>query len=110
MVFKIVEVLHGHGKFIETETQGKAFVYLSNRALIKVFSSGDWVDFYAKPLDGFKTRVNAPIERIESFVKEIEFDAEGVYALNLGHVLTVSSDIFDEKYLIDCVGKYFDIV
>lgn len=44
----MVEILYGHGKFIETETQGKTFVYLSNRALIKVFSSGDWVDFYAK--------------------------------------------------------------
>ena len=41
----MVEFLHGHGKFIETDAQGKAFVYLSNRALIKVFSSGDWVDF-----------------------------------------------------------------
>lgn len=49
----MIEILHGHSKFIETETQGKAFVYLSNRALIKVFSSGDWVDFYAKSLDGF---------------------------------------------------------
>lgn len=65
----------------------------------------------AEPLDTLVSfRVNAPIEKIESFVKEIEFDVEGVYALNLGHVLTVSSDIFDEKYLIDCVGKYFDIV
>ena len=62
----MVEILHGHGKFIETETQGKAFVYLSNRALIKVFSSGDWVDFYAKPLDGFKTRVNVTPEEVES--------------------------------------------
>ena len=51
----MVEILHGHGKSIETETQGKVFVYLSNRALIKVFSPGDWVDFYAKSLDGFKT-------------------------------------------------------
>lgn len=34
----MVEVLHGHGKFIDTETQGKAFVYLSNRALIKVLA------------------------------------------------------------------------
>lgn len=65
----------------------------------------------AEPLDTLVSfRVNAPIERIESFVKEIEFDVEGVYALNLGHVLTVSSDIFDEQRLIDCVGKYFDIV
>ena len=65
----------------------------------------------AEPLDTLVSfRVNAPIEKIESFVKEIEFDVDGVYALNLGHVLTVSSDIFDEKYLIDCVGKYFDIV
>ena len=65
----------------------------------------------AEPLDTLVSfRVNAPIEKIESFVKEIEFGVEGVYALNLGHVLTVSSDIFDEKHLIDCVGKYFDIV
>ena len=65
----------------------------------------------AEPLDTLVSfRVNAPIEKIESFVKEIESDVEGVYALNLGHVLTVSSDIFDEKYLIDCVSKYFDIV
>lgn len=28
----MVEILHGHGKFIDTETRGKAFVYLSNRA------------------------------------------------------------------------------
>ena len=34
----MVEILHGHGKFIDTGTQGKAFVYISNRALIKVFS------------------------------------------------------------------------
>lgn len=27
----MVEILHGHGKFIDTERQGKAFVYLSNR-------------------------------------------------------------------------------
>lgn len=65
----------------------------------------------ATPLDTLVSfRVNAPIEKIESFVKEIEFGVEGVYALNLGHVLTVSSDIFDEHHLIDCVGKYFDIV
>ena len=65
----------------------------------------------AEPLDTLVSfRVNAPIEKIESFVKEIEFDVEGVYALNFGHVLMVSSYIFDEKYLIDCVGKYFDIV
>ena len=65
----------------------------------------------ATPLDTLVSfRVNAPIEKIESFVKEIEFDVEGIYALNLGHVLTVSSDIFDEQRLIDCVGKYFDIV
>lgn len=62
----MVEILHGHGKFIETEIQGKAFVYLSNRALIKVFSSGDWVDFYSKPLDGFKTRVSVTPEEVES--------------------------------------------
>lgn len=62
----MVEIIHGHGKFIETETQGKSFVYLSNRALIKVFSSGDWVDFYSKPLDGFKTRVNVTPEEVES--------------------------------------------
>lgn len=62
----MVEILHGHGKFIDTEKQGKAFVYLSNRALIKVFSSGDWVDFYAKPLDGFKNRVNVTPEEVES--------------------------------------------
>lgn len=65
----------------------------------------------AEPLDTLVSfRVNAPIEKIESFVKEIEFGVEGIYALNLGHVLTVSSDIFDEHHLIDCVGKYFDIV
>lgn len=65
----------------------------------------------AEPLDTLVSfRVNAPIEKIESFVKEVESDVEGVYALNLGHVLTVSSDIFDEQRLIDCVGKYFDIV
>lgn len=65
----------------------------------------------AEPLDTLVSfRVNAPIEKIEYFVKEIEFDVEGIYALNLGHVLTVSSDIFDEQRLIDCVGKYFDIV
>lgn len=65
----------------------------------------------AEPLDTLVSfRVNAPIEKIESFVKEIEFDVEGIYALNLGNVLTVSSDIFDEQHLIDCVGKYFDIV
>ena len=62
----MVEILHGHGKFIDTGTQGRAFVYLSNRALIKVFSSGDWIDFYAKPLDGFKTRVNVTPEEVES--------------------------------------------
>lgn len=55
-------------------------------------------------------RVNAPLEKIESFVKEIEFDVEGIHAWNVGYVLTVSSDIFDEQRLIDCVGKYFDIV
>jgi hypothetical protein len=31
-----------------------------------VFSSVDWVDFYAKPLDGFKTRVNVTSEEVES--------------------------------------------
>lgn len=55
-------------------------------------------------------RVNAPFKKVESFVEEIEADIEGVYACNYGHVVTVSSDIFDEKYLINCVGKYFDIV
>lgn len=65
-VFKMVEILQSHGKFIETETQGKAFAYLSNRALIKVFSSGDLVDFYAKPLDGFKNRVSVTPEEVES--------------------------------------------
>lgn len=65
----------------------------------------------AEPLDvSVRFRVNAPLENVESFVDEIEFGVEGVYALNLGHVLTVSSDIFDEKYLIDFVSKYFDIV
>lgn len=65
----------------------------------------------AEPLDTLVSfRVNAPFKKIESFVEEIETDIEGVYACNYGHVVTVSSDIFDEKYLIDCVGKYFDIV
>ena len=65
----------------------------------------------AEPLDTLVSfRVNAPFKKIESFVEEIEADIEGVYACNYGHVVTVSSDIFDEKYLIDCVGKYFDIV
>lgn len=45
------------------ELRHKARLY---RALIKVFSSGDWVDFYAKPFDGFKTRVNVTHEEVES--------------------------------------------
>lgn len=65
----------------------------------------------AEPLDTLVSfRVNAPFKKIESFVEEIEADIEGVYACNYGHVVTVSSDIFDEKYLIDCVSEYFDIV
>lgn len=65
----------------------------------------------AEPLDTLVSfRVNAPFKKIESFVEEIEADIEGVYACNYGHVVTVSSDIFDEHRLIDCVGKYFDIV
>ena len=65
----------------------------------------------AEPLDTLVSfRVNAPFKNIESFVEEIEADIEGVYACNYGNVVTVSSDIFDEKYLIDCVSKYFDIV
>lgn len=65
----------------------------------------------AEPLDTLVSfRVNAPFKKIESFVEEIETVIEGVYACNYGHVVTVSSDIFDEKHLIDCVGKYFDIV
>lgn len=65
----------------------------------------------AEPLDTLVSfRVNAPFKKIESFVEEIEADIEGVYACNYGNVVTVSSDIFDEKYLIDCVSEYFDIV
>lgn len=65
----------------------------------------------AEPLDTLVSfRVNAPFKKIESFVEEIEADIESVYACNYGHVVTVSSDVFDERYLIDCVGKYFDIV
>lgn len=65
----------------------------------------------AEPLDTLVSfRVNAPFKKIESFVEKIEADIEGVYACNYGHVVTVSSDIFDEQHLIDCVGKYFDIV
>lgn len=65
----------------------------------------------AEPLDTLVSfRVNAPIEKIESFVEEIESDVEGIFAWNFGYVLMVASDIFDEKHLIDYVGKYFDIV
>lgn len=65
----------------------------------------------AEPLDTLVSFwVNAPIEKIESFVEEIESDVEGIFAWNFGYVLMVASDIFDEKHLIDCVGKYFDIV
>ena len=65
----------------------------------------------AEPLDTLVSfRVNAPLEKIESFVEEIETDIEDIYAWNFGYVLMVSSDVFDERHLIDCVGKYFDIV
>ena len=65
----------------------------------------------AEPLDvSVSFRVNAPFEKIESFIEEIESDIEGIHACNDGHVVTVSSDVFDERHLIDCVGKYFDIV
>lgn len=65
----------------------------------------------ATPLDtSVSFRVNAPLEKIESFVEEIEFNIEGIHAWSVGYVLTVSSDVFDERHLIDCVGKHFDIV
>ncbi len=65
----------------------------------------------ATPLDtSVSFRVDAPLEKIESFVEEIELDVEDIHAWNIGYMLTVSSDVFDEKHLIDCVGKYFDIV
>lgn len=65
----------------------------------------------ATPLDtSVSFRVDAPLEKIESFVEEIEFDVEGIHAWSVGYVLTVSSDVFDEKHLIEYVGKYFDIV
>ena len=65
----------------------------------------------ATPFDtSVSFRVNASLEKIESFVEEIEFDVEGIHAWSVGYVLTVSSDVFDEKHLIDYVGKYFDIV
>lgn len=65
----------------------------------------------AEPLDTLVSfRVNAPIEKIESFVEEIESDVEGISACSNGYVVMVSSDVFDERHLIDCVGKYFDIV
>lgn len=65
----------------------------------------------ATPLDtSVSFRVNAPLEKIDRFVEEVEFDVEGVHAWRVGYVLTVSSDVFDEKHLIDCVCKYFDIV
>lgn len=65
----------------------------------------------ATPLDtSVSFRVNAPLEKIERFVEEIEFNIEGIHAWSVGYVLTVSSDVFDERHLIDCVGKHFDIV
>ena len=65
----------------------------------------------AEPLDtSVSFRVNASLEKIERFAEEIENNIEGIHAWNVGYVLTVSSDVFDEKHLIDCVGKHFDIV
>lgn len=57
-----------------------------------------------------KFLVDAPIKSIEDFVAETALVAENIDAFNIGHEVTVSSPVFDDKYLTEYVGKYFDIV
>ena len=65
----------------------------------------------AVPLDtSVRFLVNAPLKKIASFVEETEFNVEGIHAYNIGYSVVVSSDLFDDKYLTEYVGKYFDIV
>ena len=54
--------------------------------------------------------VDAPIKSVEDFVTETALGAENIDAFNIGHKITVSSPVFDDKYLTEYVGKYFDIV
>ena len=57
-----------------------------------------------------KFLVDAPIKSVEDFVAETALVAENIDAFNIGHKVTVSSPVFDDKYLTEYVGKYFDIV
>lgn len=57
-----------------------------------------------------KFLVDAPIKSIEDFVAETALGAESIDAFNIGHKITVSSPVFDDEYLTEYVGKYFDIV
>lgn len=57
-----------------------------------------------------KFLVDAPIKSVEDFVSETALVAENIDAFNIGHKVTVSSHVFDDKYLTEYVGKYFDIV
>ena len=118
----VIELLNNHGnvkcipdlfsnQFI-VSAEGVGIEYIHNAVSETVESANKLkTKNDATPLDtSVSFRVNAPLEKIERFVEEIEFDVEGIHAWSVGYVLTVSSDVFDDKYLTECVGKYFDIV
>ena len=65
----------------------------------------------ATPLyTSIKFLVDAPIKSIEDFVAETALRVDNIDAFNIGHKVTVSSPVFDDKYLTEYAGKYFDIV